>query len=70
MGEKSRFVPVFYMERKARLFPAVCLSCGKYMDNGEKYVTFLCKDFQVTSLCWECWEVEREAYKDVKPLQL
>jgi len=70
MGEKSCFAPVFYMERKARLFPAVCLSCGKYMDNGEKYVTLLCKDFQVTSLCWECWETEREVYKEVKPLQL
>jgi len=70
MGEKSRFAPVFYVERKARLFPAVCLSCGKYMDNGEKYVTLLCKDFRATSLCWECWEAEREAYKDVKPLQL
>ena len=70
MGEKSCFTPVFYMERKARFFPAVCLSCGKYMDNGEKYVTLLCKDFQAISLWWECWEVEREAYKDVKLLQL
>ena len=70
MGEKSCFVPVFYIERKARLFPAVCLPCGKYIDNGEKYVTLLNKDFQATSLCWECWEVKREVYKDVKPFQL
>jgi len=67
---KGKFAPEMYVEREARLFDSVCLVCGKYLSNGDKYVSLLCKNFIVTKLCYLCWQKERKFYPGLRELKI
>jgi len=66
----GKYQPEMYVEREARLFNDVCLVCGKYLSDGEKYVNLLCKGFLVTTLCYSCWQQERIFYPNLKQLKI